>query len=50
MKLTKLLTYLTTEPSVNDSQDPEITSIEMDSREVKKGSLCMCKRVYGGWP
>lgn len=46
MKLTKLLTYLTTEPSVNDSQDPEITSIEMDSREVKKGSLFVCVKGY----
>ncbi|MDF4189734.1 Mur ligase domain-containing protein, partial [Ligilactobacillus salivarius] len=46
MKLTKLLTYLTTEPSVNDSQDPEITSIEMDSRDVKKGSLFVCANGY----
>ncbi|MGF7533302.1 UDP-N-acetylmuramoyl-L-alanyl-D-glutamate--2,6-diaminopimelate ligase [Bacillus mexicanus] len=46
MKLTKLLTYLTTEPSVNDSQDPEITSIEMDSREVKEGSLFVCVKGY----
>ena len=38
MKLTKLLTYLI-EPVQNDFHDPDITSIEMDSREVRKGSL-----------
>ncbi|MDS9997678.1 UDP-N-acetylmuramoyl-L-alanyl-D-glutamate--2,6-diaminopimelate ligase [Bacillus atrophaeus] len=46
MKLTKLLTYLTTEPSVNDFHDPDITSIEMDSREVKTGSLFVCVKGY----
>ncbi|AKL84284.1 MurE [Bacillus atrophaeus UCMB-5137] len=46
MKLTKLLTYLTTEPSVNDFHDPDITSIEMDSREVKAGSLFVCVKGY----
>ncbi|MCY8970355.1 UDP-N-acetylmuramoyl-L-alanyl-D-glutamate--2,6-diaminopimelate ligase [Bacillus atrophaeus] len=46
MKLTKLLTYLITEPSVNDFHDPDITSIEMDSREVKTGSLFVCVKGY----
>ncbi|MCY8934917.1 UDP-N-acetylmuramoyl-L-alanyl-D-glutamate--2,6-diaminopimelate ligase [Bacillus atrophaeus] len=46
MKLTKLLTYLTTEPSVNDFHDPDIASIEMDSREVKTGSLFVCVKGY----
>lgn len=46
MKLTKLLIYLTTEPSVNDFHDPDITSIEMDSREVKTGSLFVCVKGY----
>ncbi len=42
MKLTKLLTYLMAEPVQNDFHDPDITSIEMDSREVRKGVfLCV---------
>ncbi len=47
MKLTKLLTYLMAEPVQNDFHDPDITSIEMDSREVRKGVFCVYKRVYG---
>lgn len=46
MKLTKLLTYLMAEPVQNDFHDPDITSIEMDSREVRKGSLFVCIKGY----
>ena len=46
MKLTKLLTYLKNEPSYNGQEDPDITSIEMDSREVKTGSLFVCIKGY----
>ncbi|WP_270573312.1 UDP-N-acetylmuramoyl-L-alanyl-D-glutamate--2,6-diaminopimelate ligase [Bacillus glycinifermentans] len=46
MKLTKLLTYLKNEPSYKGQEDPDITSIEMDSREVKTGSLFVCIKGY----
>ncbi|MDA1475647.1 UDP-N-acetylmuramoyl-L-alanyl-D-glutamate--2,6-diaminopimelate ligase [Bacillus changyiensis] len=46
MKLTKLLTYLRNEPSFTGQEDPDITSIEMDSREVKTGSLFVCIKGY----
>ena len=41
MKLEALLTYLH-ELSLHIDANPEITSIEMDSREVKEGSLFIC--------
>ncbi|MGW8263484.1 Mur ligase domain-containing protein, partial [Bacillus sp. LR--39] len=46
MKLTKLLTYLKNVPSYAGQEDPDITSIEMDSREVKTGSLFVCIKGY----
>lgn len=46
MKLTKLLTYLKNAPSYAGQEDPDITSIEMDSREVKTGSLFVCIKGY----
>ncbi len=45
MKLNELLTYLH-EPLLKIEEDIEITSIEMDSRAVKEGSLFVCIDGY----
>jgi UDP-N-acetylmuramoyl-L-alanyl-D-glutamate--2,6-diaminopimelate ligase len=45
MKLNELLTYLH-ENSIVSKENPIITSIEMDSREVKNGSLFICINGY----
>lgn len=45
MKLKELLTYLKERP-INTKQNPNISSIEMDSREVKSGSLFICIKGY----
>jgi UDP-N-acetylmuramoyl-L-alanyl-D-glutamate--2,6-diaminopimelate ligase len=45
MKLKELLTYLH-DNSINTKENPTITSIEMDSREVKSGSLFICINGY----
>lgn len=45
MKLIELLTYLH-EPLLKITENPEITSIEMDSRAVKEGSLFICINGY----
>jgi UDP-N-acetylmuramoyl-L-alanyl-D-glutamate--2,6-diaminopimelate ligase len=45
MKLNELLTYLH-EHEIDTKENPMITSIEMDSREVKKGSLFICINGY----
>ncbi|MCM3652748.1 UDP-N-acetylmuramoyl-L-alanyl-D-glutamate--2,6-diaminopimelate ligase [Metabacillus litoralis] len=45
MKLNELLTYLH-EKSLEFKDNPTITSIEMDSREVKEGSLFICINGY----
>jgi UDP-N-acetylmuramoyl-L-alanyl-D-glutamate--2,6-diaminopimelate ligase len=45
MKLKELLTYLH-ENSIELNENPDITSIEMDSREVKNGSLFICINGY----
>lgn len=39
MKLQELLTYFKSENNELINENPDITSIEMDSREVKEGSL-----------
>ena len=39
MKLQELLTYFKSENSELINENPEITSIEMDSREVKRESF-----------
>ncbi|WP_435382658.1 UDP-N-acetylmuramoyl-L-alanyl-D-glutamate--2,6-diaminopimelate ligase [Bacillus altitudinis] len=46
MKLQELLTYFKSENNELINENPEITSIEMDSREVKKGSLFVCIKGY----
>ncbi|MGM7720270.1 UDP-N-acetylmuramoyl-L-alanyl-D-glutamate--2,6-diaminopimelate ligase [Metabacillus sp. Hm71] len=45
MKLKELLTFLH-ETSIEVKDNPIITSIEMDSREVKDGSLFICIKGY----
>lgn len=45
MKLNELLTYLH-ESSLKSTENPTITSIEMDSREVTNGSLFICIKGY----
>ncbi|QGQ46950.1 UDP-N-acetylmuramoyl-L-alanyl-D-glutamate--2,6-diaminopimelate ligase [Metabacillus sediminilitoris] len=45
MKLNELLTYLH-DRSIEYNENPTITSIEMDSREVKNGSLFICIDGY----
>jgi UDP-N-acetylmuramoyl-L-alanyl-D-glutamate--2,6-diaminopimelate ligase len=45
MKLKELLTYLH-ENLIELNENPDITSIEMDSREVKNGSLFICINGY----
>lgn len=45
MKLNELLTYLH-DRSIEYNENPTITSIEMDSREVKNGSLFICINGY----
>ncbi|MEN2454415.1 Mur ligase family protein, partial [Bacillus sp. JR_15] len=46
MKLQELLTYFKSENNELINENPDITSIEMDSREVKKGSLFVCIKGY----
>ncbi|MGE6631291.1 UDP-N-acetylmuramoyl-L-alanyl-D-glutamate--2,6-diaminopimelate ligase [Bacillus sp. NPDC077027] len=46
MKLQELLTYFKSENKQLINENPEITSIEMDSREVKQGSLFVCIKGY----
>lgn len=46
MKLQELLTYFKSENNELINENPDITSIEMDSREVKEGSLFVCIKGY----
>jgi UDP-N-acetylmuramoyl-L-alanyl-D-glutamate--2,6-diaminopimelate ligase len=46
MELLTLLSYLHEIQPINLKKNPIITSIEMDSREVKKGSLFICVKGY----
>jgi UDP-N-acetylmuramoyl-L-alanyl-D-glutamate--2,6-diaminopimelate ligase len=46
MELLTLLSYLHDIQQINPKINPTITSIEMDSREVKKGSLFICVKGY----
>ncbi len=46
MKLQELLTYFKSENNELINENPDITSIEMDSREVEKGSLFVCIKGY----
>lgn len=45
MELNELLTYLHDDLSISEA-NPTISSIEMDSREVKSGSLFICIKGY----